>query len=177
MVLVYLELPVPRYTRYDAHYLPEAGTPVTRISEPKNYRDSDEDPVDRTVLCAEIPCTIGDPVWTADDTTLAGLVVDALEGARLPPAVVRSVTSRRLPNAYPVYRVGYERHLAVLDRWASSLERVITFGRQGLFVHDNSHHALAMAWAAVEAITAAGDVDRDAWTRARAGFAGHVVED
>src|SRR5690606_3382358 len=39
MVLVYLVLDGARYTPYDAHYLPEEWTPVTRISEPKNYRD------------------------------------------------------------------------------------------------------------------------------------------
>jgi protoporphyrinogen oxidase len=177
MVLVYLELATPRYTRYDAHYLPEAWTPVTRVSEPKNYRDNPEDPPDRTVLCAELPCTRGDAWWDADDAALGELVATTLQRAGLPAAEVRSVTTRRLPHAYPVYRVGYERHLGVLDEWAGSRERLLTFGRQGLFVHDNSHHALAMAWAAVDALDDDGRVDPAAWRAARARFATHVVED
>jgi protoporphyrinogen oxidase len=84
---------------------------------------------------------------------------------------------RRLAHAYPVYRVGYERHHERLDGWATSLERVVTFGRQGLFVHDNSHHAYAMAWAAADAVRDDGSFDRRAWTEARRRFAAHVVED
>ncbi len=39
MLLVYLVVPTPQWTPFDAHYLPEGWTPITRISEPKNYRD------------------------------------------------------------------------------------------------------------------------------------------
>ena len=48
---------------------------------------------------------------------------------------------------------------------------------RGLFAHDNTHHALAMAWAAADAIRADGLVDEPHWARARADFATHVVED
>ena len=177
MTLVYLVVPEPRFTRYDAHYLPEPFTPVTRISEPKNYRDSADDPADHTVLCAEIPCQVGDDTWEAPDATLGGVVEEALErsGLRVPP--VAAVVTRRLPSAYPIYARGFSDHLAVLDRWASGLPRALTFGRQGLFVHDNSHHALVMAYAAADALRPDGSFDRGAWERAREGFAQHVVED
>lgn len=176
MVLAYAVLDVPRYTQFDAHYLPEATTPVTRISEPKNYRVSRDDPPDRTVLCAEIPCDRTDPIWDADPDALREVVAEALSVSDLPPARIAEVEVRRLPHAYPVYDRGFEAALAVVDGWASSLERVLTFGRQGLHVHDNSHHALAMAWAAVDALDGAG-FDHDAWRRARDVFATHVVED
>lgn len=177
MVLVYLQLDQPRYTRFDAHYLPESWTPVSRVSEPKNYRDSREDPVETTVLCAEIPCDVGDETWVADDDQLRRTVVTALDRSGLPEATVIATSSHRLPSAYPVYGVGYERPLSVLERWASGLDRTLTFGRQGLFVHDNSHHALAMAWAAVDALDPDGCLDRAAWARSRDRFRDHVVED
>ncbi|MBB5083535.1 hypothetical protein [Nonomuraea endophytica] len=41
-----------------------AGTPVTRVSEPANHRVSAADPADRSVLCFEIPCQVGDEIWT-----------------------------------------------------------------------------------------------------------------
>lgn len=175
MALVYLALPVPRYTQFDAHYLPEEWTPITRISEPKNYRDGD-DPDDRTVLCAEIPCNHGDEVWTADDGALSDVVRDALGRAELPPAEPFEVVVRRVPRVYPVYRVGYERALEQLEAWVAAQQRVLSFGRQGLFVHDNAHHALAMAWAAADALSREG-FDDAAWARARERFATHVVED
>jgi hypothetical protein len=57
------------------------------------------------------------------------------------------------------------------------LPDVTTYGRNGLFVHDNSHHALAMAWATADALRPAGSLDTAAWSAARAGLAHHVVED
>jgi protoporphyrinogen oxidase len=176
MVLVYLVLDRPRYTDFDAHYLPEGWTPVTRISEPKNYRESRDDPHDRTVLCAEIPCARGDALWSSGGAELGALVGAALERSGLPAPHPAEVRVRRVPAAYPVYRRGFAEHRDRLDAWASSLPRVLTLGRQGLFVHDNSHHALAMAWAAVDALDADG-FDGAAWARARERFAGHVVED
>ena len=176
MVLVYLVLNTDRYTKFDAHYLPEPYTPVTRISEPKNYRDG-PDPIGRTVLCAEIPCGSQDAVWTETDEALGEIVLAALAGSGLPRPRVRSVEVRRLPHAYPIYRSGFEDTFEVLDRWATGLEGVVTLGRQGLFAHDNSHHALAMARAAVDALGPNGGFDYGKWAEARQVFRSHVVED
>jgi len=176
MVLVYLVLPKRPYTPFDAHYLPGPGTPVTRISEPANYRDGD-DPSDRTVICAEIPCTAGDVIWGAGDDELAGLVVETLGAVNLPPAVPEGFEVRRIPAAYPVYRRGYEVAFEMLDAWASSCQGLLTFGRQGLHAHDNSHHALSMAWAATDALQPDGSFDQASWAASRARFESHVVED
>ena len=173
MLLVYLVLDQPRYTEFDAHYLPGAETPVTRVSEPKNYRDSAEDPSGRTVLCAELPCQVDDRFWTADEAELGALVCDALEGAGLARPVPAEVHVRRLSHAYPIYDHGWDTAFGVLDQWATSLQpRVLTFGRQGLFAHDNTHHALAMAKAAVNTLS-----EPRSWAEARREFAAHVVED
>jgi protoporphyrinogen oxidase len=183
MVLAYLVLDTARYTAYDAHYLPEAWTPVTRISEPKNYRDghagSDDagDPAGVTVLCAEIPCDRDDALWNAPDAAVHRIVRDTLAGADLPDAGVTDVVTRRLPSAYPIYDLDFETHLRQVDAWVGSLPHLTTFGRQGLFVHDNSHHALAMAWSAADALRPDGSFDAAAWSDARVRFARHVVED
>jgi protoporphyrinogen oxidase len=176
MLLVYLVLEGDRYSPYDAHYLPDAGTPVTRVSEPTNYRDGD-DPPGRTVLCAELPCERDGELWRAADGELAVLVQAALRDRGLPAPAVRAVAVRRLPAVYPVYRVGYAGAFDALDAWAAAQPALLSFGRLGLFVHDNTHHALAMAWAAADALAPDGGFDRAAWAAARARFAGHVVED
>jgi hypothetical protein len=82
-----------------------------------------------------------------------------------------------LPFAYPIYRDGYEKPFGVQDKWANSLDRVLTFGRQGLFAHDNTHHALAMAYAAVDCLNDAGEFDGRRWKNYREEFEKHVVED
>jgi protoporphyrinogen oxidase len=176
MILVYLVLESARYSEYDAHYFPEEWTQVTRVSEPKNYRSGD-DPSDRTVLCAEIPCDRDDATWSAGDDALRDAVVSSLERAGLPEPRPIDTQVYRLPYAYPIYDLEYERRFDAVDAWSSSQPRLITFGRQGLFVHDNAHHALAMAWEATERLGADGEFDHAGWARARERFKLHVVED
>ena len=150
---------------------------MTRVSEPANYRDGD-DPPSRTVLCAELPCSRDGDLWRAGNDRLAGLVRAALADRGLPePGPVRRVAVRRLPNVYPVYRAGYTTPFQALDAWAAAQPALLSFGRLGLFVHDNTHHALAMAWAAADALAPDGAFDHAAWSAARESFTSHVVED
>jgi protoporphyrinogen oxidase len=176
MVLLYLVLDRPQWTAYDAHYFPAPDVFASRLSEPRNYRDNPDDPADRTVLCAEIPCWPGDDVWRAADTDLAVRLGEELVAAGLPPARPVEVAARRLPHVYPVYRPGFADDLAALERWASTAG-LVTFGRQGLFTPDNTHHALAMGWAAADALRSDGAFDHAAWRVAREGFRSFVVED
>lgn len=177
MVLIYLVLEQSQWTPYDAHYFPETDIKLTRLSEPKNYSDSSE-PKDRTVLCGELPCMVNDEIWNASDDELAGMVRESLAKCDLPiKSQVLQVATKRLPFAYPIYREGYERHFEIQDEWAGSLDRVLTFGRQGLFAHDNTHHALAMSYGAVDCLSDSGDFDKSRWLEYRAEFAKHVVED
>jgi protoporphyrinogen oxidase len=177
MVLVYLVHEGGRWTEFDAHYLPARDTPLTRISEPANYRDSASDPSGRSVVCAELPCAIGDEWWRRSDDELAWVVTESLSRTGLPPVRVAGVHVVRVPVVYPVYRVGYEQQLARLGAWADGHSRLITLGRNGLFAHDNTHHALVMARDAVAALRPDGSVDRTAWSAALRRFATHVVED
>jgi protoporphyrinogen oxidase len=176
MILVYLELDVDRFTEYDAHYFPAADIAITRLSEPKNYPGLSE-PRGRTTLCAELPCAVDDAHWKMSDEELGRVVARDLATAGLPLArpPVR-VQTRRLRQAYPIYLNGYEQPFGVLDAWADSLPKVLTYGRQGLFAHDNTHHALYMAYRAVDCLVD-GRWDDARWARHRAEFATHVVED
>ena len=176
MVLVYLTLDADRFTEFDAHYFPEAAIRISRLSEPKNY--SLTSAPGRTVLCAELPCAQDGEEWLMSDEELGAVVVRDLERAGLGPLpAVRHVQTRRLPHAYPLYTKGYREALDALDHWIGGIEGLITFGRQGLFAHDNTHHTMAMAYALVDCISADGAFDRDAWARARTSFESHVVED
>ena len=176
MLLVYLELPVGRFSEYDAHYFPGEDVGLTRLSEPKNYAARTE-PRDSTVLCAEIPCQRGDELWGSPEAELGRRVAEDLERSDLPlPAAPSAVHVRRLPQAYPIYRSGYEEPFGVLDRWALDEPGLVTYGRQGLFAHDNTHHALYMAYAAADSLRD-GSFDAARWRAHREVFATHVVED
>jgi protoporphyrinogen oxidase len=176
MLLVYLELDVDQFTEYDAHYFPAADIRITRLSEPKNYAALAE-PKGRTTLCAELPCSPDDPWWSMDDDALGRVVAEDLARAGLPlsrPPV--RVHTRRLRQAYPIYTRGYEVPFGILDRWVEQIPRLLSYGRQGLFAHDNTHHALYMAYSAVDCL-ADGKFDEAKWRKYRDIFATHVVED
>lgn len=176
MLLIYLTLPAARFTQYDAHYFPDAGIAITRLSEPKNYAALEE-PSGRTTLCAELPCAPGDAHWQMDDATLGRLVETDLARAGIPlPVTPVAVTVQRLRFAYPIYRIGYEQPFGLLDAWAERVPRLLSYGRQGLFAHDNTHHALFMAYAACDCLVD-GEFDDARWAAYREVFATHVVED
>jgi protoporphyrinogen oxidase len=177
MLLIYLVLDQDRFTEFDAHYFPGETVKLTRLSEPKNYANLDE-PRGRTVLCAELPCSIEDPEWRMNDSDLGELVLESLREAGLPaPAAPHRVASRRLPQAYPIYLEGYERHFDRIDDWLGTVPNLLSFGRQGLFAHDNTHHALFMAYCASECLGTDGRFDRARWSGFRKRFETHVVED
>ena len=176
MILVYLTLAAEQFTEFDAHYFPETAIRISRLSEPKNYSLTKRP--GRTVLCAELPCAQTDAEWTMSDEALGALVCRDLEHAGLGPVPqVVQVQTRRLPHAYPLYTKGYRESFDALDRWVGGIDGLITFGRQGLFAHDNTHHTMAMAYALVDALRDDGTFDREAWRRARKSFESNVVED
>jgi protoporphyrinogen oxidase len=177
MILIYLILEQNQFSPVDAYYFPESLIPISRMSEPKNFTGTAE-PRGRTVLCAELPADPGQPEWAMSDQELGQRLTGWLEQARLPVAArIRAVATRRLSHAYPVYTRDYESRQASLDAWLGGIDGLLTFGRQGLFAHDNTHHALATAYAAVDCLASNGTLDRTRWAECRRKFESHVVED
>lgn len=177
MILVYLVLEVDQFTEWDAHYFPDPSIPITRLSEPKNY-SARPDPVDRTVLCAELPCSPSDAYWNYSNDDLREVVKDSLAKAGIPiqPPILQ-VHVERIRFAYPIYRTGYESHFNRLDDFLIQQPNLLSFGRQGLFAHDNTHHALFMAYSAVDCLDGESNFDHQKWLAFRKVFESHVVED
>jgi protoporphyrinogen oxidase len=177
MILIYLVLDQDRFSTTDAYYFPEESIPISRLSEPKNFSSATE-PRGKTVLCAELPSDPGNAEWDMSDEELGQRLCGWMRQAGLPtPARVARTVTRRLRQAYPVYHQGYEELFSKMDRWLGELEGMLTFGRQGLFAHDNTHHTLAMAYAAVSCLSADGKFDHTRWAEHRKEFESHVVED
>lgn len=175
IVLVYAVHRGGRWTKHDVHYIPASDTPVSRISEPANHRINPEDPDDRSVVCFELPCDIGDDIWNAADDELTDVIHDAARRTGLPPLSLEWLQVKRLRNVYPVYQRGYREHLTVLEDWVDGLGNVTTFGRHGLFTPDNTHHAMVMGYEAADAL-GDGKFDTDHWSAARHRFAHHIAE-
>ena len=174
LALVYLTLDEDRYSDVDAYYVPDTDIAFARLSEPKNYR-SGPDPIGRTVLCAEVPVTVGDRRWTASDEELGATVVDGMARIGLRRPAPSGVTVRRLPRVYPLLGIDDDGRGASLA-WADRLPGVAVLGRQGRHVADNLHHVMDMALTAVGCLGDDG-WDQRGWAQACGRFDEFVVDD
>ena len=176
MVYLYLELGHRPYTTYDAHYFPGLDVAFSRMSEPLNYSCSSE-PGNRTGLCFELPCGENDSLWNLPDEGVRDLVVRQLARTGLPSPDVLSYTVRRRRNVYPVYELGFDRKTGLIEGFLEKQGGLVTLGRQGLYVHDNTHHTIEMGIAAGSCLDDGLHWDGDLWLEYRKGFEGHVVVD
>jgi len=176
MVFFYAVLNQQQFTPYDAHYFPGKDLIFSRLSEPKNYSASSQ-PQGKTILCFEIPCPVDSETWNATDEELQQTVFSDMARMGLPIEQVDHVFTRRHPNVYPVYTQGFAQDFDKLDNRMSSINGLITLGRQGLFAHDNTHHTMEMAYRAAECLNPDLSWDTKTWQAHLEDFATHVVED
>lgn len=175
MTLLYLTIENGPYTSFDAHYFPDGSIAFSRMSEPRNYPSSAGP--GRTGLCLELPCGRGDDVWNAGPDALMAELERGLASTPLPvPSSTGEAWVERIPHAYPLYSIGYEKDLGALSDWLASLGCIITTGRQGLFLHDNVHHAIETGLSAADRLSGAG-FDREGWLSDQARFRNHCVSD
>jgi protoporphyrinogen oxidase len=154
IIFVYVKVDKPQVSPDNWVYLPERHLTVHRLSEFKNFSPSCAPP-DKTMVCAEITCRIGDEHWRAPDDELIAIAVSDLEQIGLVRA--REVVGgfvKKIPHAYPVYDLEYKQHLTPIMDFVHSLENIKTGGRQGLFRYNNMDQSIEMgrkmAWAVVE---------------------------
>jgi protoporphyrinogen oxidase len=154
IVFVYLKLAKPQVSPDNWIYLPDHDLAVHRISEFKNFSPGCAPP-DKTMVCAEITCRVGDEHWRASDEALIELAAGDL--AKIGLIERRELIDgfvRKLPHAYPVYDLEYKHHLTPVLDFVHSLENITTGGRQGLFRYNNMDQSIEMgrrmAWALVE---------------------------
>lgn len=175
VVLLYLVLATPRIGQADTYYFPERPVPFNRVIEQKNFGEG-LIPPDRTVLCLDLACDPDDAVFAASDADLLDLVTPALEAAGLLRRdQLVEVFSRRFRRAYPCYGLDYQPTLDRAMTWPARFTNLWLIGRQGLFLHNNTHHSLLMGYRAADAITAGSD--RRAWAAALEEFATFRVAD
>lgn len=148
VVLVYLLIRRRPYTAVDAYHLPGRHVLPIRVSEPLNLRSDPGDPDDRTVLCAEIPCSVGDEVWTAADDDLGHRVADDLVRCGLPEPRHVAVETVRLPASYPVLTPASVEATATAEAALERVPRVTVIGRQDRSPHDAAHRPFEMGFAA-----------------------------
>jgi len=103
-----------------------------------------------TQLVAEITCNQEDRAWIDDDFAKNLVITDLVSEHLLEPGEIIEAHVYRAQHAYPIYTLGYEKHLETLLKTVEGFPNLETAGRQGRFQYINSHIAMKMGYEAAD---------------------------
>lgn len=159
LYLLHLRVPSDAVEAVDTWYTPEARYWFGRVSQPALF-STEMARRDGVVLAVEVPEGRWGPGqdFSCRASELVAQLVDAgILGRRVDPLALKQTF---VPGVYPLYRRGWVRS------WREAMEAVrrrgdvLPIGRQGLFLHCNMDHAVAIAADAVEHLLRGGDASR-----------------
>ena len=131
-------------------YFPEESCIFGRLHEPKNW-SKEMVPEGRTSFCLEIFASPGEPSWSRDDEGLVAECAQTLESfGFLKADEVEWPRVVRVPGAYPVWNVGFERPLAEVRGALAELGDIHPVGRTGNFEYLNIDGVVARVWDLVD---------------------------
>jgi len=117
-----------------------------------SYFSHDTITPDTTILVAEISSSKKDRWWSDDEYCREMVLKDLLREDIVKKEEILDMNVYRYEYGYPVYRLGYEKHLNNLLNYIGSMENFETAGRQGRFNYINGHVAMQMGFEAAEKI-------------------------
>jgi protoporphyrinogen oxidase len=142
LLLVLLCINKTHVLNYQCVYFTEKDIPFRRLTEFKNL-DTTMAPEGKTSLCAEITCFDEDTICMSDEQSVCTSVVAELQKRGLiREEDVEHATAIRIPYAYPVYDVAYQRFLDKVLACLGKMDRLISVGRQGLFHYNNMSNSM-----------------------------------
>lgn len=137
LICVFLAVDGPRISEDTWTYFPDRHLVFGRTHEPINW-SSQMAPADQTSLCVEIFCSVGDATWQqADGASIEATVADLDRLGFLPRARVREAWLVRVPDAYPIYRVGYTEVMRQVRHELGRWPTLHLAGRTGTFRYLN----------------------------------------
>lgn len=137
----------------EAHFAYFRNRLFHRLAEPKRG-GLEVQPPGHSVLLAETTCDKGDERWEGGEAARRRLLDDLEEEGLARRDEVAEVHILRSEHGYPVFEIGFERHLQRAQAFLAALPNLSSVGRQGGFLYPNMHAAMRMGAAAAEAVVA-----------------------
>ncbi len=103
-----------------------------------------------TILVAEISSGKKDRWWSDDEYCKEMVLKDLLREKIIEEKDVLEMNVYRYEFGYPIYKLGYEKHLNNLLDYIKTIKNFETAGRQGRFQYVNGHIAMQMGFKAAE---------------------------
>lgn len=144
-IAVALMLDKPKATEDTWLYIHEPKIGFGRIHEPKNWSPY-MSPSNKTSLVMEYFCFESDPIWSMSDKDLAKIttreLVDKLGFITQDEVIGHKIV--RIKKAYPMYELGYKKHLDMIIEYLSRFKNLQLIGRNGTFRYNNMDHSIEM---------------------------------
>ncbi len=150
-------LDLPEVSPHTWMYVSEPRYLMARIQEPRQ-RSPFAAPPGKTSLMLEIPCHVGDAVWTApEDEIYARCMRDlrSLGFRGLERATIDHFSSF-VEEGYPIYHLDYQNDRNRLLSHVAETGNLVSCGRQGAFRYIFMDTAMEMGMAAAAAVMRAG---------------------
>jgi len=161
-ILVYLRVGTPHLFPDQWVYVHDPAVGVGRVTNFNNWGPPGGQSPSDTVVCCEYWCTSTDPVWSASDADLQRLAAAELRTVGLlrdHPVSDGHVV--HLPRSYPVYEIGYRRHVETIAHFLRGIHGLTVIGRYGSFKYNNQDHSILMGLLAAENVLL--DRNHDLW--------------
>jgi protoporphyrinogen oxidase len=111
-------------------------------------------PPGHTMVLAETTCDPGDARWRGDEAVRRRILADMAAEGLLTEADVVETHVFTDEHAYPVFALGFEPHLEVVQAFLGQLANLRSTGRQGAFCYPNMHGAMRMGADAAQDLVA-----------------------
>ncbi|MHB1391138.1 MAG: NAD(P)/FAD-dependent oxidoreductase [Thermoleophilia bacterium] len=143
LITVNLLIDKPQVTDQTWIYIHDPSITLGRIHEPKNWSVAMA-PEGKSSIVAEYFCFAGDEVWNMDDQNLVDLTVSDLDkrlGFLKQEDVIEGFVVR-VPKAYPMYELGYEKPLKIVMDYVDGFSNLQIVGRYGTYKYNNMDHSI-----------------------------------
>lgn len=135
-------------------------SPEVRLGRIQNYKNWSTSMVadqNKTSLGLEYFCFEGDEFWSKKDSELVEIGKRELRTLNLidDNDEIEDGFVVRVKKCYPIYQVGYKKHLDAIKDFLSSVENLSVVGRYGMFRYNNMDHSILTGLYAAENILGA----------------------
>jgi len=153
-ILAYLEIDTKDVFPDNWIYVHSPEVRHGRIANFRNWCASLTRGKETSILCIEFWCYENDPLWHEPNIAIGKLAEKELRTIRLIPDNVNCLNSfvLKIPRSYPVYEVGYKKHVEEIKKFLNSIGNLFAIGRNGAFKYNNQDHSILMGLLAAEEI-------------------------
>ena len=144
LVCVALMFSKPSVTDQTWIYVHDPLIDFGRLHEPKNWSNNMAPP-DKSCVVFEYFCNEGDAIWNASDEELYEKTKNDFRKSNIVPQANDAVFDYkvvRTAKTYPLYEIGFSRHLLKIRDYLKGFENLQLVGRYGTYKYNNLDHSL-----------------------------------